>query len=314
MAQIAGLFPLSLLAVACSSAGAGDAASTESAAVASSPVQLVWAGGNQGIAVVDDIGQNQEVTFHYRWNGGPWTDAHAVRDGESGGRTYFSAHLPDARPDPQESGNNEVEFAIRYRADGREYWDNNGGKDYLIRQHSNYVACIVHTGFTADDNRPDCDHRPGGGCWKSAPGFCKDASKQDEGQLVVTGPGFTGDVLLTSYSASGVGGTNSGSAPWNQVSFEAIVRDLPGLTAVEIVGDHQTHVIPFKRTGLKNGGAEIWAGSWRSETTDDRLENFHVNLKFGSRVQKYDHGGRDFTCTWRGNSDVTCDPPAAHER
>jgi hypothetical protein len=306
-------FPLALVAAACSSADGDDdddALSAESAATASR-VQLVWAGGNEGIAVVDDIGNDKEVTFHYRWNGKKWLDAKAYPGGKVGGRQYFSARLPDSGASVELEGNSEVEFAIRYRVNGREYWDNNGTKNYVTRQRSNYVACDLNR-YHPVETRPDfCTMDPNTGkCSNPNDGYCTVPGKKNEGQLLATGPGFRGDVLLTGYRGSDVGGQNSGSAPFNDLSFEALVRDLPGLTAVEIVGDHQKHVIPFKRTGLKNGKAEVWSASWRGPS-NDQVENFHVNLKFGSQVQKYDRNGKEFHCTW-GN-EITCDPPEAHE-
>ncbi|XP_058985119.1 protein phosphatase 1 regulatory subunit 3B isoform X1 [Musca domestica] len=71
----------------------------------------------------DDWKSQQDIFCTYNRAYGPATCAHVVFDTFS-----FKITLPPS--------SKRLEFCICYRADGQEYWDNNGGKNYTITKRS----------------------------------------------------------------------------------------------------------------------------------------------------------------------------------
>lgn len=78
-----------------------------------------------GIIRVSNIAYHKEVTV--RWTHDAWRsshDTHAVFCTNDGGTDRFTFEIP--------VNGDDVQFAIRYQTDGKEFWDNNRGQNYLI--------------------------------------------------------------------------------------------------------------------------------------------------------------------------------------
>ncbi len=78
-----------------------------------------------GVLRVANICYDKEVTV--RWSHDSWKsshDTHAVFCANDGATDRFTFELP--------INGDDLVLAIRYKADGREYWDNNRGANYLI--------------------------------------------------------------------------------------------------------------------------------------------------------------------------------------
>ncbi|WP_374537653.1 hypothetical protein [Chitinimonas taiwanensis] len=77
---------------------------------------------------VDNLGPNKEVTIRRQQQNGSWVDIPLYYQRAAGGNKEIwigglSAH---ASPQPGEK------FAVRYKVNGVEYWDNNNNQDYRI--------------------------------------------------------------------------------------------------------------------------------------------------------------------------------------
>ncbi len=80
-----------------------------------------------GLARVLDMAYDKEVTVRYSTDDwATWEDSEASWAGEDTWELRIEGLGVEDLPD-------EVEFALRYRADGEEHWDNNGGENYRHR-------------------------------------------------------------------------------------------------------------------------------------------------------------------------------------
>lgn len=116
-------------------AAVGDRLGTAESPLGSLPVRLIYAQGRNygcsscvGIRVaaeVENLAYEKQVALVYSADGGPWQEVKLE---------YLRS--PTAQKDifitPATIYGMEFQFALRYRAGGREYWDNRGGSDYRL--------------------------------------------------------------------------------------------------------------------------------------------------------------------------------------
>lgn len=79
----------------------------------------------RGVVRVSNISYHKEVTV--RWSHDHWRsyhDTNAVFSANDGHTDRFTFELP--------ANGEDIEFAIRYKCDGSEYWDSNRGKNYVV--------------------------------------------------------------------------------------------------------------------------------------------------------------------------------------
>ena len=79
----------------------------------------------RGVIRVSNISYHKEVTV--RWTHDHWRayhDTNAVFSANDGHTDRFTFELP--------ANGEDIEFALRYKCDGEEYWDSNRGKNYVI--------------------------------------------------------------------------------------------------------------------------------------------------------------------------------------
>ena len=69
----------------------------------------------------DGFSSNQEGTVHYHYYNGEWRDAEAE---------YFTTLSDGSKIWEASITSYDMQYAIKYVADGNEYWDNNNGQDY----------------------------------------------------------------------------------------------------------------------------------------------------------------------------------------
>ena len=79
----------------------------------------------RGVIRVSNISYHKEVTV--RWTHDRWRSFHdtgAAFSANDGHTDRFTFELP--------ANGEDVEFALRYKCDGQEFWDNNRGKNYVV--------------------------------------------------------------------------------------------------------------------------------------------------------------------------------------
>ena len=69
----------------------------------------------------DSVSSNQDVTVHYHYLDGEWRDSEA---------TYFTTLSDGSKIWKATISSYRMEYAIKYTANGNEYWDNNNGQNY----------------------------------------------------------------------------------------------------------------------------------------------------------------------------------------
>lgn len=97
-----------------------------------------------GFVAVKNLAYEKDVAVHWgqRQGAGPWRDTAATYVGAlADGREVWTFETPEVSYPPRLSA--EFQFAVRYRVQGREYWDNRGGSDWRI-------ATGARTVFPAD--------------------------------------------------------------------------------------------------------------------------------------------------------------------
>lgn len=81
----------------------------------------------EGSVEVKNLAYAKEVAVVYSLNGGTWREAFAGYSGALPNNVErWSFKVPSVTYGPT------VQFAVRYRVAGQEFWDNNGGADYRI--------------------------------------------------------------------------------------------------------------------------------------------------------------------------------------
>ena len=76
------------------------------------------------------MGTNENVKIHYTTDGRTWRDIAAIRTIKGNGSSKWE--LPFASLSSPDQPTSNKKFAIKYTANGKSYWDNNGGKNYLF--------------------------------------------------------------------------------------------------------------------------------------------------------------------------------------
>jgi hypothetical protein len=169
MRLIPWLLTLPLLAACGDPANGEGAADTTPAALESAPpVRLVYATGYNygcsscaavhGVVEVANLARDKDVAVVYSSNGGPWLEgppAGYLRSPTSDRDLFFFEGL----------GGMDVQFAIRYRVHGQEFWDNAGGQNYRVQMAmSSQGAGLVATRSALGSGRDvvtteahDCD-------------------------------------------------------------------------------------------------------------------------------------------------------------
>lgn len=136
--------------------GAGDGEATAEGALGEAPVRLLYVkaasrfdypgadakGRMFGYVEVENLAYAKDVTVRWDDRSGWWRDTAAVYVGpSSGNREVWRFETPEVSYPGRLSA--EFQFAVRYRAAGRESWDNHGGADWRI-------ATGARTVFPAD--------------------------------------------------------------------------------------------------------------------------------------------------------------------
>ena len=86
----------------------------------------------RGYIEVADLAYHKQVVVHYNVRQtSQWKDVAAKYVGSSGAnREIWSFETPKVSYPPRLSG--DFQFAIRYTVAGKTYWDNNGGRNYMV--------------------------------------------------------------------------------------------------------------------------------------------------------------------------------------
>ncbi|MDR0306894.1 MAG: CBM21 domain-containing protein [Chitinispirillales bacterium] len=89
-----------------------------------------------GLVEVENLGYVKEITFHYTFDNGPnWENAPASYKAQTHGNkeawefSFVNYHY---------NMSGTVTFAIKYRVNGQDYWDNNHGKNYEMKLSEAY--------------------------------------------------------------------------------------------------------------------------------------------------------------------------------
>lgn len=87
-----------------------------------------------GFISIRSVGKPENVSVRYCYPNGDWKEVTAKYERKAAdGSSVWSFKTEDAFPSFHYYDFN-CRFAIKYEAGGKTYWDNNGGKDYFIRQ------------------------------------------------------------------------------------------------------------------------------------------------------------------------------------
>lgn len=134
----------------------------------SKPVQLYYAktttfqdslgfyADMKGFVEIENLAFVKTLVVHYQTNGGGWSDAPAKYLKTLYGKEVWSFSVEGLRfVSNTTNAASVVRFAIRYTVNGKDYWDNNGGLDYLVRTQT---TDIPMTGCVFGKSQVAMDH------------------------------------------------------------------------------------------------------------------------------------------------------------
>lgn len=116
------------------SAASNPVALVYAKSVVKSAQSLGWAAWMEGYVEVENIAYAKEVTIHYSFDGVTWDDISAKYMQKSHGTKEIWSFTTQSNPFTTIDYHfyKEIKFAIKYKVDGKTYWDNNNGKNYFV--------------------------------------------------------------------------------------------------------------------------------------------------------------------------------------
>lgn len=296
----AALLPAAL-ASGCAADAAEDGPSSElEAAATSAPrrVALRYALGSVVVVDVDALPGKKDVAIAYKTRAGSWaTKTAKLLRTVNGHQLYYVDDLPTST---EALGNFTLRFAVRYRVDGRELWDNNGGRDYSAQTTDNWdgrcqlLACNYNRDGTRTCVDNYCKGAPDGRC-TPRPAHCLGRSRP---LLAPLGPGV--EVALTDLTVQ---------PHMGEIAFGLLVRDDAPQKKVSVIfrsdRSTETQTMNAKWISGKDGSESWWIPNGHLGLDYDEKVFFHVVVQQAGHTTRYDDFGKDFECR-RVGSELSC--------